>query len=385
MFPLVPVVFTSIYPFTYVTYKMLEVHYFLIVIGAVFGFGWLIARSLQRRLWPAVVALWCLVGFVVGVNVVGTIMNSRISLQRVLPFDMTDLSTLATRIRAANLPYVMGHVDSGNLAFWVIRYQLANAGVEYRYGINYLGRPSITPQDYVFSKIAPKDVVMRSDKGKYVLTHTPESQLDVQASLSPERSNGVVFLWLSNELEYNTLNLEPDIRSLAAYVKSLPGSPVVCNDLSDSGYYLAVDFLLNKYDLKHSDDPRQCTYFIRLNPRLVKAVDEETDLNASPLVKFLVAPVSANVGQPKVVANAFEKRGGQPTRWSGELFQAVEIPAAGRQMSPPPGMDVNALVDLLREKHLSVANEYPATRVRTLFPGRALAGSGHRSGRLIAS
>ena len=367
LFPVPPIAFALLYPFTYVIYKMIEVHYFLIVIGGVFGFQWLIGQSVRRRLWPVAAALWCLVSFTVGLNLIGSIMNGRLSLERVLPVDMADFDSLARKIKTANISPVTAHLDSDDIVDGVVWYGLSKAGIIYQRKRDILGQPSVTAQNYVFSKVAPKDIALRSDRGKYVLSYTPESTLDVYASLTPERINGILILWMSTELNYNILNLEPDLKAFATFLKSQPGQPLVYNDLSDSGYYMAVNYLFDKYGIAHSDDPRQCAYVFRLAPRLEEALGEVNFHPNSPLVSFLVAGVEARVGQRKVVSSAYRKADGEVSGWSGELFQAVEVPQADRVLSVPHGMDVSALISVLRNTGSRVANEIPQPEYERYF------------------
>jgi hypothetical protein len=365
LLPLVAIVFASVYPFSYVVYKILYVHYFLVVIGGVVGFYWLIKESTRRHLWPVTAALWCIIFFVVGLNVTGTIMNGNISLSRLRFVDLADLNSLVVRLKQTHINEVTAHTDGNRLLNGMIQYAVASAGVEFSPG-GRVGQTSITPQDFVFSKISSNDIIAKSDRGKYILSNTPGYVVDVSGHVSPEVRNGVVFRWLNTDVDYSAFSFERDIQGFAAYWKSVPSQPIVYNDFSDSGYYLVIDNLLDRYGIAHSDDPRKCTYFMHLSPRLEAAVSAIGDPK-SALTGALIAGVDDEPGQRKVVRRAFANDGKQQVRWTGEMLQVVQIPFAGRRMLQPKGMNASQLIRLIRTSRMRVANTIPRAEYERYF------------------
>jgi hypothetical protein len=342
--------FVMVWPFSYLIYKALYVHYFFIVIAVVGGLHYFL-RATARRGTPLVRAAVCVVICIVGgINAFGSYKNGAIFLDTVRRFDLGDLYTLVGQMESAKIASVT--VPGYDLSSSVMNYGLQQAGIARTTDVR-VGHLLMTAQHTSFTPIENRDIFMKSSKGKYVLSYTPDSVLEVYSSLatSTEVRNGVVFRWLATEYDYNSFTFANAFRGLAAFLRSLPGSPPVYNDFSDSGYYLAVDELLKRQSIRRSSDPRQCLYFVRLN-RKVSEISARIMAQSSAVV----ASVIVAAGKQRVVEKSYVEANNQVRVWSNDLFEVVFIPMGGREMSAPADLDVQSLAEVIRNRGLAVAN-----------------------------
>jgi hypothetical protein len=377
--PVSAVLFALLIPFSYFVYKILEIHYFLVVIGAVAGFSFVLESLRRSRKWAAV-AIGVLIAGAVGINVFGTVMNSRISLQRSQQVDPAEVASLIRKMKSAGVKDVAIHVD-GNinaLLYGFLRYALADANLGMGYGdavaAERVGHPLLTPQFSVFNPVPAPDVSMASDNARYVVGKMPDTLIDVTASQGVETRHGIVFLWLHTPLDYTVLSVDREFRQLAGFAASLPGSPVFYDDLSDSGNYELVNALMDKYGIRHSNDPRRCQYFIRLRGKLIQAA---TDLKVHPGgQRDVIAGISDSYGEPATVSQAYRNTGTDRTLWRSDVFEVVHIPPAGRRMTLPDTIDLPSLLAAIRNGHLRVLNDIRPAEYERYFLDTQLTANG---------
>ena len=354
--PALVLAFVLFWPFSYIIYKLLYVNYFMIVLAVS-------AAMLRLSRMPSGRAVWAIRGTMIGVvsmvaaiNLFGGYKDAQFTLAEIRRVDLGDFHTLISKLPAVD--HVKAYlIPSGGLEVDAMEYALkqANIGVSSSYAPKML---MITSQELTLSPIPAGVIVARSDRGKYVASPMPSNFIEVFPSHSQgdvlEASDGVAFAWLSTPFDYAALYFEAEFRDLARSIRSLPRGSTVYNDLPDSGYYSIVQQLLKKNSLTYSDDPSQCTYFIRLNHRVIDVERRMDGKNSA-----VVAAIVTQAGRTKGVDTAYRKSDSERVVWSNEVFELVQLPLANRIASIPEGLDVVGLASVIRERRVAVANEIP--------------------------
>jgi len=263
------------------------VHYFLIVIAVIAGFQAISQRRGRLSGW----LLCSAVAVAGGLNVLGSVRNAAIAVSQVNQADLADLNSLVRHLSAMGINRVSVLPGLG-LPSAVISYGLRQAGLAAN-DRRVVGKPLLTDEHTAIAPIADADIALRSAKGKYVLSYTPDTLVEVYGGggTSIELRDGLPFRWLNTKYEYNVLHFETYFGETAKFLKSLPLKAITYNDFFDSGYYLAIEALLNKHGIRHSDDPRECEYFLRLN-RSISDVKAKLERNRNS--SAVVVPVSQN-------------------------------------------------------------------------------------------
>jgi hypothetical protein len=343
--------FAIVWPFSYFVYKALYVHYFLIVAGVVYGLREVIRATARKRFLVPVRGLVCATAILAAVvNCHGSYRTAEIALERVRDLDLADCNTLTRRLKENGIPKVAVIAEYG-LARSMMEYSLSQSGVDVTEEIE-IGQPLVTAQRLSLTPVNEIDVVLRSRKGKFALSNTADTSVQAfsPSGVSTEVRQGVVFRWLTSGYDYSAFLFRKYFDGLTAFAKSIPGRPVFYNDFMDSGYYLLVDQLLLEHGLKPSYDPRECMYFVRLNRRIR---DGTSKIEDSPVI----AKTSPYAGTQRAGEITYVTRGMEQVVWSNDLLELVYIPREGRELAEPSHLNSSGLIQTIRERGLSVANE----------------------------
>lgn len=351
-FPMMAIAFATMWPFSYLVYKVLYVHYFLIVMGIVGGFSVVLRATGPLRNPIVRGALYAIIGVTAALNIFGDYKSSVRSLEQIQRFDLADCYTLVNQLRSLGIRSVTV-LRTEDLRQELMYYVLREAGISADTNVT-LRRPLMTAQYATFSPIAQRDIVLRSKRGKYVISNTPDTVIQTTGagSTSTEVRNGFTFRWLSSAYDYNVFQFEKYFQGLAGFLTTVSGGPIIYNDLRDSGYYILVNKLMDRFGIKHSYDPRECTYFVRLNRRIdaVTAGMKEQQSSA------VIASVGSEAGTQRVGRQTYLDNGREKLAWNNELFEAVYIPFESRVAAAPPGIDVEGLIEAIQEHRLVVAD-----------------------------
>jgi hypothetical protein len=347
-FPATVIGFALVWPFSYLLYKALYVHYFLIVIAITLGVASLL-RRVRRWWWPCRPAVYGCVVAIVAVNVYGDVRNSAIALRDVRELEIADARQLADRIRQLGLQTVA--LTAGRELSWgIITQALREAGIQAQTHSR-PGFPLITAQRRSLAPIPDGEIAVSSPNGKYVVSYTPTSHVQVVTlGTTTEVRHGVAFRWLASQFDYNSLLVLRQLDDFVNYWRSLPATPCVVNDVPDSGYYLLINEALAKSGVASSRDPGACEYFLRFN-RSAEAVEDRLRENPSPVV----APISLKAGRARVGGQTYVASPAQRRVWSNDLFEAVYLPRQDRVVAPVPGLDVDGLLAAARQGNWTVS------------------------------
>jgi hypothetical protein len=352
LFPVTIIAFTLVWPFSYLVYKALYVHYFLIVMAAVSGFQYALSRAAKRALVRRLLVGTILV--VTVINVAGDVGLGVRTVEEIRQNDLADMRSLVTKLRSRGMRHVT-LILAADLPTALMIYVLHEGGIETDTDVQ-LGRLLVTSQRTMLAPVADADIVVRSEKGKFALSRVSDSLVRLRGApaTSTEVRDGVPFRWINTPYEYNVLLLASQFEGVARFLNDLPGNPTACNDFADSGYYLAVDRLMEDYSITRSNDPHECSYFVRANPKIRRVV-EKLQASRSPVV----VPIIDTSGKDKVVPQIYAKSGTERQVWSDDLFEVVYIPREGRLFSTPAGLDTADLIQAIERNGLTVADGIP--------------------------
>jgi hypothetical protein len=368
-FPPISIAFAWFWPFSYLIYKFLYVHYFLIVVAVLAG-----AHALIRMRWRLLGwTLFVAVAIAAGINVFGTSRTAAVALNQVREVDLADLNSLVWQLRAAGITRVSLGTSTG-LSSSVISYGLHQAGLSADKAAA-AGQPVLTDQRSAITPVAEADIVMRSAKGKYVLSNVPALVEAYGGSATTvEVRRGLPFVWINTSYDYNARQFAKYFDGVERFLKSVSPTPVVFNDLSDGGYYALVQALLDRSGVPHSEDPRACSYFLRLNGRIANIAATLEGRNSAVVVR-----VDVESGKRKIVPSTYRDDGRQRIVWSNDLFEVVLIPLDYREVSAPEGLDVRSLIDVIRKDNLTVADGISPFEHERLYLEDRLAAAGIRT------
>src|SRR5450432_2706597 len=112
-----------------------------------------------------------------------------------------------------------------------------------------------------------------------------------------------------------------------------------------------VNELMDRYGVRRSGDPRQCTYFVRLN-RAINLLRAKMEEHSSAVI----ASVTFEAGKQRVGLQTYLDNGREQRAWSNDLFEAIYIPVESRVIAPPLGLDVAGLIEVIQKQRLVVAD-----------------------------